>query len=57
MILITNDILNENLHESWERIDDYTIIASRLDKEEYGNYVSRLKEFDCKEEAFGKKSD
>lgn len=52
MIVITNDILNENLHESWERIDDYTIVASRLNKEEYGKYVSKLKEYDCKEEVF-----
>lgn len=54
MIVVTHDILNENLHKTWERIDDYTIVARRLNKEEYSEYVSLLKEFDCKEEVFGK---
>src|SRR5690625_3520813 len=57
MIVITNDILNQNLHENWKRIDDYTIVAPRLNKEEYAEYVSRLKKYDCKEEVFGEKTD
>lgn len=53
IIVITHDVLNENLHKTWERIDDYTIIAPRLNKEEYAEYVSTLKEFDCREDVFG----
>lgn len=48
MIVFTNDILNENLPQNWERVDDYTIIAKALNTEEYFELYNRLKAFDCK---------
>ena len=50
MIFITNTILNQNLPNTWELIDEYTIIAPALSNEEYDTLVERLLQFDCREE-------
>lgn len=48
MIFFTNDILNKNLPQNWERVDDYTIVAKALNPDEYFELNERLKIFDCK---------
>lgn len=42
LLFLTNDILNENLPTSWERIDDYTIIAPELGWDVYSEYVNMM---------------
>lgn len=54
LVVVTNEILNENLPDSWKRIDDYTIVAPGLNEKEYLNTVQKLKVYDCKQEIFGK---
>lgn len=50
MVFVTNDVLNQNLPNSWELIDEYTIAAPALSNEDYDALVSNLLEFDCREE-------
>lgn len=50
MVFITNDILNQNLPKTWERIDEYTIVAPALSNMEYDSLVKKLSVFDCKGE-------
>ncbi|WP_164112245.1 MULTISPECIES: hypothetical protein [Sphingobacterium] len=45
MVFLTNDILNDNLPTSWERIDDYTILAPALGWETYLEYVCKMTPF------------
>lgn len=47
MVLITNDVLNQNLPKTWELIDEYTIAAPALSNEEYDVLVEKLLGFDC----------
>lgn len=50
MVFVTNEDLNQNLPETWELIDEYTIAAPALSNEEYDVLVERLLGFDCREE-------
>lgn len=50
MLLITNDILNNHLPQKWRLVDDYTIIATALSKNEYNKLVNDLTAFDCSAE-------
>lgn len=42
LLFLTNDTLNENLPTSWERIDDYKIIAPALGWDVYEEYVNMM---------------
>jgi hypothetical protein len=50
MVFVTNEDLNQNLPETWELIDEYTITAPALSNEEYDALVGKLLGFDCREE-------
>lgn len=47
MVFVTNEDLNQNLPQTWELIDEYTIAAPALSNEEYDVLVERLLGFDC----------
>lgn len=42
LLFLTNDILNDHLPSSWERIDDYTIVAPALGWDTYLDYVKKM---------------
>ncbi|MGV0941061.1 hypothetical protein [Empedobacter sp. ULE_I140] len=45
MVLVTNDVLNQNLPEKWELIDEYTVVAPSLTVEEYLLLKEQLKPY------------
>lgn len=50
MVIVTNEIVNQNLPKNWELIDDFTIVAPSLTNEDYQELVTRLLPFDRKAE-------
>lgn len=42
IIFVTNDILNQHLPAKWQLIDEYTIVAPALEREEYLDLVQKL---------------
>ncbi len=51
-ILITNEILNSILPESWKLVDEFHVVAPRLNESEWNNLISRATEFDLAEMVF-----
>ena len=45
MILVTNEVLNQNLPKSWNLVDEYTIVAPSLSIDEYAQLMEILKPF------------
>lgn len=49
-IMITNQILNQNLPESWEMLDEYTVFAPELNKNHWNNLLKKVEKFDLFEQ-------
>ncbi len=46
IIAITNDTLNTILPESWQRVDEYTIVAPILSEDEFEKLVAQAEKLD-----------
>lgn len=53
-ILITNEILNSILPESWKLVDEFQIVAPKLNETEWNTLLSKAVGFDMNEKVFGK---
>jgi len=49
-IMITNQILNQNLPETWDLLDEYTVSAPELDETQWNNLLKEVEQFDLIEQ-------
>ena len=49
-IMITNDILNEILPETWTLIDEYTVVAPKLTAKQWENFLEEAAKYDIFEQ-------